>query len=244
MPLPKLDLPTYEITLPLSKKRVKFRPFTVKEQRNLFIAMESDEAEIVQTSVTDILSSCNLTKNINIDELPIVDVEFYFINLRAKSVGEIVESRYRCNNIIDEEKNTVCNNIMETDVDLTKITAESKVNVSPEIKLTDKYILKLKYPQFSFVKNALKVNDENVLAFNIIAQSVEHIFDGEQYYYGHETPLEEMIEFIENLNQDQFTKIEEFFNNLPKIRQKIDLKCKKCGFEHHLNVEGLENFFG
>jgi hypothetical protein len=241
MALPKLDVPTYELTLPLSNKKVKYRPFTVKEQRNLLMAMEANDSETIQQSIGDILNNCNLTEGIEIDKLPIIDVEYYFINLRAKSVGEVVDARYRCNNEVDGKN---CNNIMETQVDLTKINVERPNDISNEIQLTDKFVIKLKYPEFSSVKSAIKFEDVNTLTFNVIAQSVEYIYDGEQFYYANEVPQKEMVEFIENLSQDQFAKIEVFFENLPKIRQKIDLKCKKCGFEHHLNVEGLENFFG
>ena len=99
MALPKLDVPTYEVTLPLSQKKIKYRPFTVKEQRNLLMAMESDETETIQQAVGDILHNCSLT-DVDIDGLPIIDVEYYFLHLRAKSVGEIVDSRYKCNNVV------------------------------------------------------------------------------------------------------------------------------------------------
>ena len=117
MPLPKLELPSYEIELPLSKKKLKYRPFVVKEQKNLLMAMESGDADSIQNVVRDILEVCTLTKDINFDEMPILDVEYFFINLRAKSVGEVVESKYRCNNIVEDK---LCNNIMETKIDLTE----------------------------------------------------------------------------------------------------------------------------
>jgi hypothetical protein len=241
MALPKIDTPIYELMLPLSKKRIKYRPFTVKEQRNLLMAMESDETEVIQQNVADILNNCCLTENTDIDKLPIIDAEYFFINLRAKSVGEIVDARYRCNNMVEDK---MCNNIMETNIDLTKIKVEMGENVSNQIQLNDKFIIKLKYPEFAFVRNALQYEDVNTLTFNIIAQSVEYIYDSEQYYYANEVEQSEMVEFIENLNQEQFNKIEEFFNNLPKMRQKIEMTCKKCQFHHTINVEGLENFFG
>jgi hypothetical protein len=203
--------------------------------------MESDENETIQQAITDILYNCNLTPGIEIEKLPIVDVEYYLINLRAKSVGEVVESRYRCNN---EVEGKVCGNIMNKDIDLTNVKLEQDQIINPEIKLTGNFIIKLKYPEFSFLKEATKFDDINQLTFSVIAQSVEYLYDGEQFYYANEVETSEMVEFIENLSQDQFEKIENFFDNLPKIRQKIDLKCKKCGFEHNLNVEGLENFFG
>jgi len=239
MALPKLDVPTYEVTLPLSQKKIKYRPFTVKEQRNLLMAMESDETETIQQAVGDILHNCSLT-DVDIDGLPIIDVEYYFLHLRAKSVGEIVDSRYKCNNVVDDK---TCNNIMETKIDLMKVNVEKSTEVSPEIQITDKFTVKLRYPDFSSVKNVLKFSNVNELTFGVIAGSIEYIYDGEQYYYAAESTQEELMEFVESLNQEQFAKIEEFFNNLPKLRQTIDMKCKKCGFEHHITVEGLESFF-
>ena len=111
MALPKLDVPTYEITLPVSKKKIKYRPFLVKEQKNLLMAIESNESETIQQNVQDILYNCTITEDIDIQRLPIVDVEYYFLQLRAKSVGEVVETRYRCNNNVDLDK--TCGNIME-----------------------------------------------------------------------------------------------------------------------------------
>jgi hypothetical protein len=240
MSLPKLDTPKYELTLPLSKKRVKYRPFTVKEQRNLLLALESEDSETIQQNVGDILESCTLTEGIIIDKLPVVDIEYYYLNLRAKSVGEIVDTRYRCNNVV-EDKN--CNNIMQTQIDLNKVKVESDPEIKPEIKLTDKFMVKLKYPEFGFIKSAMKFDNVNELTFNVIAQSIEYIFDGEQYYYAHEVPASEMVEFVESLSAEQFANIEEFFNHLPKLKQTIEMTCKKCGFQHKINVEGLESFF-
>ena len=115
MALPKLDVPTYEIELPISKKTIKYRPFLVKEQKNLLMALESNESSTIQQNVRDILNNCTLTEGINIDKLPIIDVEYYFVNLRAKSVGEVVESKYKCNN---EVEGKVCGNLMEKEINL------------------------------------------------------------------------------------------------------------------------------
>jgi hypothetical protein len=240
MALPKLDTPTYELTLPLSKKKVKYRPFTVKEQRNLLLALESDDSETIQQNVGDILYNCTLTEGIVIEKLPILDVEYYYLNLRSKSVGEIVDTRYRCNNIV-EEKN--CGNIMQTQIDLSKVNVEIDSNVKPEIKLTDKFMVKLKYPEFGFVRNAMNYDTVNDLTFNVIAQSIEYLFDGEQYYYSHEVTPKEMLEFVETLSAEQFGKIEEFFNHLPKLKQNLKMTCKKCNFQHSIDIEGLESFF-
>ena len=241
MALPKLDVPTYEIELPISKKKIKYRPFLVKEQKNLLMALESNESSTIQQNVRDILNNCTLTEGINIDKLPIIDVEYYFINLRSKSVGEIVETRYRCNNEV-EEKN--CGNIMEASVNLQNIQPYQEEQVSPEIQLTDKVMIKMKYPEFGIIKDSINMDDITEVTFNLIAESIEYIFDGDQFYYAHEAEPGEMLEFVEGLNQSQFEKVEHFFNNLPKLKETVEMTCSKCGFHHTIDVEGLENFFG
>lgn len=241
MALPKLDVPTYEIELPISKKKIKYRPFLVKEQKNLLMALESNESSTIQQNVRDILNNCTLTEGINIDKLPIIDVEYYFINLRSKSVGEIVETRYRCNNEVEEK---VCGNIMEASVNLQNIQPYQEEQVSPEIQLTDKIMIKMKYPEFGIIKDSINMDDITEVTFNLIAESIEYIFDGDQFYYAHEAEPGEMLEFVEGLNQAQFEKVEHFFNNLPKLKETVEMTCSKCGFHHTIDVEGLENFFG
>jgi hypothetical protein len=241
MALPKLDVPTYEIELPISKKTIKYRPFLVKEQKNLLMALESNESSTIQQNVRDILNNCTLTEGINIDKLPIIDVEYYFINLRSKSVGEIVETRYRCNNEVEEK---VCGNIMEASVNLQNIQPYREEEVSPEIQLTDKIMIKMKYPEFGIIKDSLNMEDITEVTFNLISESIEHIYDGDQFYYAHEAEPGEMLEFVEGLNQAQFEKVEHFFNNLPKLKETVEMTCSKCGFYHKIDVEGLENFFG
>jgi len=241
MALPKIDVPTYEIELPVSKIKIKYRPFLVKEQRNLLMAIESSESTTIQQNIKDILYNCTLTEGVDIEKLPIIDVEYYFINLRAKSVGEVVESRYRCNN---EVNGSECGNIMEKDIDLTQIKVKMNDDISPEIQLTPNISIKLKYPEFGIVKDSLKYENINDVTFNMIAQSIEYIYDGQQFYYATESTPEELVEFVEGLNQEQFGKIENFFNNLPKLKETLDIKCSKCGFEHKIEVEGLESFFG
>lgn len=241
MALPKLDVPSYEVDLPISKTKIRFRPFLVKEQRNLLIAIEANDSTTIQQSIRDILNNCTLTEGIDIDSLPIIDIEYYFVQLRSKSVGEVVESRYRCNNVVND---AVCNNVMETEIDLSEIKVEQKEEINPEIQITDKVSIKLKYPQFGMVKDSLKFENANDITFNMIANSIEYIYDGDQFYYGHEAQPGEMLEFVESMNQEQFNKVEKFFENLPKLRETLNLKCSKCGFDHTIEVEGLENFFG
>jgi hypothetical protein len=241
MALPKLDVPSYEIDLPVSKKKIKYRPFLVKEQRNLLMALESQDSNSTQQAVRDILINCTISEGVDIDKLPIIDIEYYFINLRAKSVGEIVESRYRCNNIVDNKE---CGNIMEKNIDLTQIKVQVPEDIKPEIQLSSQISIKMKYPEFGVVKDSLKFEDITEVTFNMIAESIEYIYDGEQFYYGHEAQPGEMLEFVEGMNQEQFSKVEKFFDNLPKLKEEVKITCGKCGFNHTIEVEGLESFFG
>jgi hypothetical protein len=239
MPLPKIDVPTYEIELPLSKKKIKFRPFLVKEQRNLLMAMESNDTDTVHNSIKDILNNCTLTEGIVIDKLPIVDIEYYFINLRAKSVSEVVETKYKCNNEVEDK---LCGNIMDVEINLLDINVEG-IKENEDVQLTEKIFVKLRYPQFYVVKDSVEMESITQITFNMIAESIEYIFDGDQYHYASEAQPGELLEFVESLNQNQFEKLEQFFNDLPKLKKDIEIKCSKCGFEHSIEVEGLESFF-
>jgi hypothetical protein len=240
MALPKIDTPIYDLELPLSKKQIRFRPFLVKEQKNLMMAMEADDKETIERNIRQVLTNCTVTESIDIDRLPVIDIEYYFINLRARSVGEIVENKYVCTNEVDGVQ---CNNKMETKFNLLDITVNIDPNAKDIIKITEQISIKLKYPEFSLVEKLKKKDSAVDIAFEVILDSIEYIFDGEQYYYASETPREELLEFVESLSQEQFSKLEEFFDNLPKMNRKIDLKCSKCGFDHTISMEGLESFF-
>ena len=132
---------------------------------------------------------------------------------------------------------------METKFNLLDITVNIDPNAKDIIKITEQISIKLKYPEFSLVEKLKKKDSAVDIAFEVILDSIEYIFDGEQYYYASETPREELLEFVESLSQEQFSKLEEFFDNLPKMNRKIDLKCSKCGFDHTISMEGLESFF-
>ena len=239
MALPKIDAPVYELDLPLSKKHIRFRPFLVKEQRNLMMALESDDKGNIEKNVRQVLHNCTLTEGIEIDDLPILDVEYYFLQLRARSVGEVVENKYKCENLVDEK---LCGNLMESNLNLLDIKVNMPENQSDVIQLNNKLSIKLKYPEFSIL--SADISSATDLAFSMIVNSIEYIFDGEQYYYAKESSPEELTEFVESLNQQQFSKIEDFFSNLPTLNKNIQMDCNKCGFHHTIEVEGLESFFG
>ena len=190
MALPVLDTPVYEVDLPASKKKVQFRPFLVKEQKNLLMAMEADDRESIERNVKHILQNCTISRDIDINELPVVDVEYYFLHLRAKSVGEIVENKYICNNEVD---GTPCNNKMDVNIDLNDIHVEINEDVNDFIQLTPTVGIKLCYPKFSTMEKLKESSTSVDMAFDIVADSIEYIFDGDQYYYANETDPKELM---------------------------------------------------
>jgi hypothetical protein len=240
MALPKIDAPIYELILPLSKKQIRFRPFLVKEQRNLMMAMESEDKETMEKNIKQVLHNCTLTENVDIDSLPIVDVEYYFIQLRARSVGEVVDNKYRCENVVEDK---TCGNMMNVKFNLLDIKVDHN-DIKDEIQLTDTISIKLAYPKFSVLDASKNIETATDMAFEMIVSSIVNIYDGEQFYYANEVAKEELVEFIESLNQEQFGKIEDFFSNLPKLNKTLEMDCGKCGYHHTIEVEGLENFFG
>lgn len=242
MALPKIDVPVYDVELPLSKKTISFRPFLVKEQKNLLMALEANDTDTIQRNIKQVLTNCTLSESIDIDSLPIVDIEYYFLHLRARSVGEVVDLRYRCNNEPDGQ--TECGNIMESSVNIFDIKIEDVAENDGLIELTPSIFIKVGYPKFSMIKNLTEVKDPTDVALSMIADCVEYIYDGDQYYYANETPREELIQFLESLNRSQFEKLEKFFDSLPKLNKTVEIVCKKCGFRHTIYVEGLEDFFG
>lgn len=237
MTLPKIDSPVYELTLPISKQKVKFRAFLVKEQKILMLAQESDDPEFTSNNVKQIIKNCSHTK-LDVDNLNPIDIEYFFIQLRARSIGEIVESKYRCNNKVGDD---ICGNLMDVRIDLLDIEVDYK-DQKDVIQLTDTVGIKLKYPDFKAIKHIKDDSSLIEISMEVICNSIEYIFDEENYYYPKETPREELVEFVEGLSLEQFKKIEEFFNNLPSLKKEIDVKCAKCGFEHHIKIEGLDNF--
>lgn len=241
MHLPKLDVPTYELTLPIAKKKVKFRPFTVKEQKILLLALENEEPEFTVDNVKQIIKNCNLSTDINPDNLSMIDVEYFFIHLRARSVGEEIETKYRCENILDSGLN--CGNLLDVNFNLLTIGL-SDPNVKDLIDLTPNIGVKLKYPEYSVIDKLKNAKNLSELTFDFVISCMEYIYDDDNVYQVKEYKKEELYEFLESLTIDQFKKIEDFFTRIPKLQKKIEVKCSKCAFDHTITVEGLENFFG
>lgn len=236
--LPKIDAPTYTITLPVSKVELTFRPFLVKEQKILLMAMESQEEKTIQTNIKQILQNCAIT-DIDINLLPMVDVEFYYLNLRAKSVGEIVETRYKCENIVNDAP---CDTELKASYNILEVDLKIPKN-NELIPLTDKIGIKMKYPNFSVIDRLKDTDLITDIAFDLIIECIDYIYDGDTLFYAHETEKAELNEFLEGLTQEQFDKIDNFIDNLPSIEKQLEMKCPGCGFEHKVMIKDLNSFF-
>lgn len=245
MALPKIDAPVYEVKLFSTGKTVKFRPFLVKEQKLLLMAFESNDTKETLNIVKQILNNCLLTK-IDIDELPAFDIENLFLQLRARSVGEVISLRYNCNNIIEKEnkEQKKCNGTVQFDLNLLELQPASDSTHSNKIEITNKLGLVMKYPNINII-DVESVNEENEIekTIELIANCIDYIYDSEQIYYAKDSTKEELVEFIENLQQDDMEKIQRFFLTMPKIKKELNFKCPKCSYEEKINVEGLQNFF-
>ena len=242
MPLPKINTPSYELEIPSINKKIKYRPFLVKEEKILIIAMESEDPRQITDAVKTVISNCILTRGIKVDELSTFDIEYLFLNIRGKSVGETVDLIFACDLDHGEQNEKAKATVT---VDLSTITVEKSPEHTNKIELFGNVGVVMKYPTVDVIKK-LEGFDANDLdtVFDIMALSIDYIYDGEQFYYGHEAQPNEMLEFVEGMNQEQFAKVENFFNNLPKLKETLDITCSKCGFYHKIDVEGLENFFG
>jgi hypothetical protein len=244
--LPKLDVPIYELDLPLSKKKVKFRPFLVKEEKILLMAMESETDESTLLAIKQIIGNCCLSDDIDIETLPITDLEYFFLNLRARSVNEIVELEYKCNNKVkdENEEEKDCGNIVKLEVNVLDIKPEVSENHSTKIALTPTMGVVMKYPSFKIVENNEKVEGGEIeKLMNILVNCIESIYTEDSIFYAKDVTKQELSDFVESLTKEQFTKIQQFFESMPKIKKELDFTCKKCGYHENITIEGIQSFF-
>jgi len=238
MPLPTITTPTYELEIPSIKKKIKYRPFLVKEEKILIIAMESEDPNQISEALKTVIGNCILTRGIKVDELSIFDIEYLFLNIRGKSVGEDVQVLLTCP---DDGTTKVPTTINLDDI---------KVVVSPEhsrdIKLDDTLTLRMKYPSMKeFVKNNFS-NEEDLGVqdtFNMIAACVEQIYSEEESWSTSDVSKKELNEFIEQLTSHQFKEIEKFFETMPKLSHTIKIKNPNTNVESEVILEGLTAFF-
>lgn len=242
MALPKLDVPIHELYLPLSKQKVQFRPFLVKEEKILLMAMESKDENSALLPIKQIINNCCLS-DIDVDGLPVTDLEFFFLNLRARSIGEVVELQYKCNNTVPDEngEEKKCNNVVRFDVNILDIKPEIDPEHTNKIELTDKLGIVMRYPTLKMMENAKGSEVERLM--DVIIDSVDYIYDDESIYYKKDVPKKELLDFIDGMTKEQFAKLQKFFETMPKIKKDVDFTCNKCGYHEKITVEGIQNFF-
>ena len=241
--LPKIDVPIFTLNLPLSKKIVRYRPFLVKEEKLLLMAMESNEESSVITAIKQIVTNCSLDE-IDVERMPVIDLEYFFLNLRARSVGEIIDLQYKCNNKVKNEKDEEvdCNNIVKFKVNILEIVPEISKEHTNKIALTDKLGLVMRYPNLSIVES-VEADNEIDKIMKIILKCVDSIYDTETIYYTKDILESELVDFIDSLTKEQFAKIQEFFETMPKLKKMMKFNCDKCGYEDEIAVEGIQSFF-
>ena len=233
MALPKLASAKFELTLPSTGEKVEYRPFLVKEEKALMIAQQSGKSEDIMRSVKDVITSCTFGK-VDAEKLPIFDLEYIFINLRAKSVGEIVKLMVTC-----PDDNTTK---VQVDVDLTKIECHKEVGHDTNIRLTDEIGLVMDYPRVSSVTE-LDLDNEMESTFEVIKSCVRQVYDSNNVYEKVDMDKNDLDEFIESMSHDQFERVQEFFNTMPKVRHMIKVKNPKTGVDGEVVLEGMQSFF-
>jgi hypothetical protein len=236
----KIDLPTYDLVLPSSGKEIKVRPFLVKEEKLLLMATESqDEDDIVKTT-KQIVQNCILD-DVDVDKLPFFDVDYLIVALRAKSLGDKVEVRFVCQNVLENELS--CNKSFYADVDISKAEIDYKEKVSPTIDLGKGLTVKMRYPTYSIMKMLDENDNELERKVKIIAVCVEQIIQGDKVYSHRDYSRDEMKQFIENMTEEQFLKLEKFVDNFPGFLVRLHAKCPGCGFDHNIEYKEFQSFF-
>ena len=239
MPLPKIATPSYELELPSTGKTISYRPFLVKEEKLLVIALESQDTKQITNAIKAVIRSCVLTKSVKVENLPTFDIEFLFLNIRGKSVGEQIEVMVTCP---DDKKTKVPTSI---NIDSIKVQIDDKH--SRDIVLDDQYTLRMKYPSLSeFIKNNFaNIDDINVDdTFELIASCIEQVYSEEESFAASDCTKKELSQFLEQLNSSQFKEIEKFFDTMPKLSHTVKVINPNTGVENEIILEGLQSFFG
>ena len=238
MPLPKITTPTYELELPSTGQTVKYRPFLVKEEKVLVIALESEDNKQITTAIKAVLKSCVQTKGIKVEALPTFDIEYLFLNIRGKSVGEEVEVNIVCP---DDDETQVLVSINLDDINIQK--TEEHTN---KIRLDDNLMMEMKYPSLDqFIKSNFDFNEKNQMdqSFQLIASCIDKIYSDEEVWATADCTKKEVNEFLESMNSSQFKEIEKFFETMPKLKHDIKVTNPKTGVESDVVLEGLASFF-
>ena len=238
MPLPKIATPTYELELPSTGKTISYRPFLVKEEKVLVIALESEDNKQITTAIKAVLKSCILTKGLKVENLPTFDIEYLFLNIRGKSVGE------------ELEVNIICPDDGNTEVPVTiyldDIQVQKDENHTNKIKVDSSIMMEMKYPSLDqFIKNNFDFNDKNAMdqSFDLIATCIDKIYTEDEVWATADCTKKEVKEFLESMNSNQFKEIESFFETMPKLSHTISVTNPKTKVKSDVVLEGLASFF-
>lgn len=238
MGLPKLNTPTYELTVPSTSKTVSYRPYLVKEEKILMLALESGDERQMIRAIRDVISACT-NDEIDMSRIAMSDMEYIFTQLRSKSVGETVQIGMKCSE---------CEASNETELNLENVRVVRPEDISDTIELTDTIGVKMKYPSVEKVLNSTNGNNENVSTvdriFDLLIDCIDSIYSGDELFDASAQPRKEITEFIESLNAEQFTRVRRFVENIPTAQIGVSFKCKECGHNNDTVLRGLANFFG
>jgi hypothetical protein len=237
MPLPKISTPTYELELPSTGQKIKYRPFLVKEEKLLLLALETEDNKQITNAIKTVIKNCIETKGIKVETLPTFDIEFLFLNIRARSVGEEIEVNLICP---DDGETTV-----PVTINVDDIKVEKNKNHHKQIKLDDSLMMDMKYPSLDqFIKNNFDLNGNTMeQSFELVADCIDKIYSEEEVWSSSDVTREEMVDFLEQMNSLQFKQIEEFFETMPKLSHKVKIKNPKTKVESEVVLEGLSSFF-
>ena len=238
MPLPKISTPTYELVLPSTEKTVKYRPFLVKEEKVLLIALESEDTKEITNAIKAVIKNCVLTKGIKVESLPTFDIEYLFLNIRGKSVGEVIEVNLICpdDGVTEVKKNIPIDNIKIQRTD----------GHTNQIKLDDNIMMEMKYPSLEqFIKNNFDFSEGNQMdqSFELIGTCIDKIYTEEEVWSASDCTKKELNEFLESMNSSQFKEIESFFETMPKLSHTIKVMNPETKKESDVVLEGLASFF-
>ena len=240
--LPKIDTPMYELTLPSNNQTIQYRPFLIKEEKILLMAQEGEDQDEQIRAVKQIITNCILTP-VNVDKLATFDIEWLFVNIRSKSVGKILQLNYKhdCTHEPPEGQESKKVDI-RLDINLDNVIIENNADHTNNILLTDKIGLIMKYPDFKLLSTISKMdNFEQVL--DVVVDCIEQIYDGEDSHDVKEYSKEKVIEFLEELTNEQFEKINNFFATMPTTMTNAEVKCKNCGWSTSFQLRGITDFF-
>ncbi len=238
MPLPKIATPTYELKLPSSGKTIQYRPFLVKEEKLLVLALESEDTKQITTAIKTVIKACIKTRGIKVEALPTFDIEFLFLNIRGKSVGEDLDVNIICP---DDEKTQV-----KVNINLDDIQCQHTEGHTNKIELEGGLVMEMKYPSLDqFIKSNFDMKETNQMeqSFDLIASCIDKVYSAEEVWATEDCTKKELNEFLESMNSAQFKDIEKFFETMPKLSHEIKITNPETGVESDVTLEGLAAFF-